>query len=119
LNQHPVHGIVLEQVSCEKEKVYTMALCSFNDTSACRQALLTNTRTGITQHSRFHTNLPVRRVKKPHFSPPKETGNKVSPLNIDKFYLLLSLPPNSWFVVIKYFLWVTSLLFTYSPAMVN
>jgi hypothetical protein len=80
LNQYPVHGIVLEQVSCDQDKVYMMALCSFNNTSACRQALLTNTRTGITQRSRFHPNLPVRRVKKSHLRPPKETGNKVSPI---------------------------------------
>jgi hypothetical protein len=70
LNQHPVHGIVLEQVSCDQDKVYMMALCSFNDTSACRQALLTNTRTGIPQRSRFHPNLPICCVKEPHFSPP-------------------------------------------------
>jgi hypothetical protein len=57
-----------------------IALSSFNNTSACRQALLTNTRTSITQHSSFHPNLPICRVKKPHFSPPTKWGVSLFPL---------------------------------------
>jgi hypothetical protein len=61
-----------------------MGLCNLHNTPACRQTLLTNTRASITQHSRFHADLPVRRVKKLHLRPPKETGNKVSPIKYNQ-----------------------------------